>query len=317
LSVLFDVGLKGEIKDHYDVVTVGGGPAALGAAVYAKRAGLSVLVIEKTLEGGQLNLTTYIDNYLGFSSIEGQELARRMKEHAESLGTEFLNAQVTKIIVEDEKRIVRTEEGRLISAGVIMIATGADPRKLGVAGERELTAKGISYCATCDGYFFKDKDVAVVGGGDTAINDALYLAKIARSVTIIHRRDKLRAVKILQDKAFSNEKIKFEFNKVVEEFVGSKKLEEVILKDTKTGQLSRLKFDGVFIAIGLMPNSELVNGIVELDESGYIITDESMQTSVPRIYAIGDVRKKNTRQIITAVADGAIAAMHAVEHYFS
>lgn len=315
--MIFDTGQRSEIRDYYDVITVGGGPAALGAAVYATRAGLSVLVVEKTLEGGQLNLTTYIDNYLGFSSIEGQELARRMKEHAQSLGTHFLNEQVKRIIINGDERIVETEDGRMIKSRVLMIATGADPKKLNVPGERELTAKGISYCATCDGYFFKDKDVAVVGGGDTAINDALYLAKIARSVTVIHRRDKLRAVKILQDRAFSNQKIKFEFNKVVESFSGTKKLEEVILKDTKTGVLSNIKVDGVFIAIGLIPNSDFVKDVVNTDESGYIITDEFMQTNIPRVYAIGDVRKKSVRQIITAVSDGAIAATHAAENYFT
>lgn len=314
--MLFDLGLKNEFRDYYDVVTIGGGPAALGAAVYAARAGLSVLVVEKVLEGGQLNLTTYIDNYLGFPTIEGQELAKRMKEHAQSLGTNFLNAQVRKLITDDNERKIETEDGTIIKAGVVMIATGADPKKLGVPGERELTAKGISYCATCDGYFFKDKNVAVVGGGDTAVNDAIYLSKIAKSVTVIHRRDKLRAVKILQDRAFSNQKIKFEFNKVVERFVGKEKLEEIILKDTRTGESSKMKVEGVFIAIGLTPNSDFVKDIVKTDESGYIITNEFMQTNIPKVYAIGDVRKKSIRQIITAVSDGAIAAMHAAENYF-
>lgn len=314
--MLFDLGLKNEFRDYYDVVTIGGGPAALGAAVYAARAGLSVLVVEKVLEGGQLNLTTYIDNYLGFPTIEGQELAKRMKEHAQSLGTNFLNAQVRRLVIDDNERKIETEDGMIIKTGVVMIATGADPKKLGVPGERELTAKGISYCATCDGYFFKDKNVAVVGGGDTAINDAIYLAKIAKSVTVIHRRDKLRAVKILQDRAFSNQKIKFEFNKVVEHFIGKEKLEEVILKDTRTGELSKMKVEGVFIAIGLTPNSDFVKDIVKTDEAGYIITDEFMQTNIPKVYAIGDVRKKSIRQIITAVSDGAIAAMHAAENYF-
>jgi len=315
--MLFDLGRRDEIKDYYDVVTVGGGPAALGAAVYAKRAGLSVLVVEKTLEGGQLNLTTYIDNYLGFPSVEGQELARRMKEHAQLLGAEFLGTQVQELILNAEERTVKTEDGQSINAGVVMIATGAEPKKLQVPGEERFTAKGISYCATCDGYFFKDRDVAVIGGGDTAISDALYLTKIARSVTVVHRRDKLRAVKILQDKAFANQKIKFEFNKIVERFEGDNKLQEVILKDTVTGDLKRLKVDGVFIAIGLSPNSELVRGLVQTDENGYIVTDEWMQTSLPRVYAIGDVRKKSVRQIITAVSDGAIAAIHAAENYFS
>lgn len=315
--MLFDLGLKNELKDYYDVITIGGGPAALGASVYATRFGLSVLVVEKVLEGGQLNLTTIIDNYPGFSKIEGQELAKRMKEHAQSLGTKFLNAQVKRLIVDNNERGIETEDGMIIKAGVVMIATGADPKKLNVPGEKELTAKGVSYCATCDGYFYKDKDVAVVGGGDTAINDAIYLAKIAKSVTVIHRRDKLRAVKILQEKAFSNEKIKFEFNKVVERFLGTKKLEEVIIKDTKTGELTKIKVDGVFIAVGLIPNSDFVKDIVETDEYGYIITDESMQTKIPRVYAIGDVRKKNVRQIITAVSDGVIAAVHAAENYFA
>ncbi|WP_448523310.1 thioredoxin-disulfide reductase [Pseudothermotoga sp.] len=305
-----------EIPSHFDVIIVGGGPAALGAAVYARRAGLSALIVEKVLEGGQLNFTTYIDNYLGFPNIEGTELAKRMKEHAESLGTQLLNASVERIVVDGETRAVILEDGRTIEAKVLMIATGTDPKKLNVPGESELVGKGVSYCATCDGYFFKDKDVAVVGGGDTAINDALYLSKIARTVTVIHRRDKLRAVKILQDKALQRLNIKFLLDSVVEQFVGEKKLEKVIVRNVKTNQTSELHVEGVFIAIGSIPRSDLVKGIVELDENGYIITNEWMETNVPRLYAIGDVRKKNVRQIVTAVADGAIAAVHAAENYF-
>ena len=314
--MLFEFRDLEEIKDHYDVLIAGGGPAALGAAVYSRRAGLSVLIVEKVLEGGQLNFTTYIDNYLGFPNIEGTELAKRMKEHAESLGTHFLNASVEKIIVEGETRAVVLDDGRTIEAKVLMIATGTDPKKLNVPGESELIGKGVSYCATCDGYFFKEKDVVVVGGGDTAINDALYLSKIARSVTVIHRRDKLRAVKILQDKAFQRPNIKFLFDSVVERFVGEKKLEKVIVRNVKTNQTSELHVEGVFIAIGSIPRSDLVKDIVELDENGYIITNEWMETNVPRLYAIGDVRKKNVRQIVTAVADGAIASVHAAENYF-
>jgi len=314
--MLFEFRDLEEIKDHYDVLIAGGGPAALGAAVYSRRAGLSVLIVEKVLEGGQLNFTTYIDNYLGFPNIEGTELAKRMKEHAESLGTHFLNASVEKIIVEGETRAVVLDDGRTIEAKVLMIATGTDPKKLNVPGESELIGKGVSYCATCDGYFFKEKDVLVVGGGDTAINDALYLSKIARSVTVIHRRDKLRAVKILQDKAFQRPNIKFLFDSVVERFVGEKKLEKVIVRNVKTNQTSELHVEGVFIAIGSIPRSDLVKDIVELDENGYIITNEWMETNVPRLYAIGDVRKKNVRQIVTAVADGAIASVHAAENYF-
>ncbi|AJC74587.1 thioredoxin reductase [Pseudothermotoga hypogea DSM 11164 = NBRC 106472] len=314
--MLFEFKDLEEIKDQYDVLIVGGGPAALGAAVYSRRAGLSVLIVEKVLEGGQLNFTTYIDNYLGFPNIEGTELAKRMKEHAESLGTHFLNASVEKIIVEGETRAVVLDDGRTIEAKVLMIATGTDPKKLNVPGESELIGKGVSYCATCDGYFFKEKDVVVVGGGDTAINDALYLSKIARSVTVIHRRDKLRAVKILQDKAFQRPNIKFLFDSVVERFVGEKKLEKVIVRNVKTNQTSEIHVEGVFIAIGSIPRSDLVKDIVELDENGYIITNEWMETNVARLYAIGDVRKKNVRQIVTAVADGAIASVHAAENYF-
>jgi thioredoxin reductase (NADPH) len=314
--MLFEFKSFEETKDHYDVLIAGGGPAALGAAVYARRSGLSVLIVEKVLEGGQLNLTTYIDNYLGFTNIEGAELAKRMKEHAESLGTQFLNASVERIVVDGETRAMILDDGRMIEAKVLMIATGTDPKKLNVPGESQLIGKGVSYCATCDGYFFKDKDVAVVGGGDTAINDALYLSKIARSVTVIHRRDKLRAVKILQDKVFQRPNIKFLLESVVEQFVGEKKLERVIVRNVKTNQTSELHVEGVFIAIGSVPRSDLVKGIVELDENGYIITNEWMETNVPRLYAIGDVRKKNVRQIVTAVADGAIAAVHAAENYF-
>lgn len=314
--MLFEFKDLEEIKDQYDVLIVGGGPAALGAAVYSRRAGLSVLIVEKVLEGGQLNFTTYIDNYLGFPNIEGAELARRMKEHAESLGTQFLNASVEKVVVDGDTRALVLDDGRTIEAKVLMIATGTDPKKLNVPGESELIGKGVSYCATCDGYFFKEKDVVVVGGGDTAINDALYLSKIARSVTVIHRRDKLRAVKILQDKAFQRPNIKFLFDSVVERFVGEKKLEKVIVRNVKTNQTSEIHVEGVFIAIGSIPRSDLVRGIVELDENGYIITNEWMETNVARLYAIGDVRKKNVRQIVTAVADGAIASVHAAENYF-
>lgn len=314
--MFFEIKDFAETKDRYDVVIVGGGPAALGAAVYACRSGLSVLIVEKVLEGGQLNFTTYIDNYLGFPNIEGSELAKRMKEHAQSLGTEFLNATVERVVVDGETRAVVLDDGRTIEARVLMIATGTEPKKLNVPGEAELIGKGVSYCATCDGYFFKDKDVAVVGGGDTAINDAIYLSRIARTVTVIHRRDKLRAVKILQDKAFARPNIRFLFDSVVDRFVGEKKLEGVVVKNVKTNELSELRVDGVFIAIGLVPKSDLVKGIVELDENGYILTNEWMETNVPRLYAIGDVRKKNVRQIITAVSDGAIAAVHAAETYF-
>lgn len=314
--MLFNLGSAGMLGDYYDVITIGGGPAALGAAVYARRAGLSVLVIEKVIEGGQLNLTTTIDNYLGFPNIEGKDLALKMKEHAELLGTEFLNETVTEVILDGERKAVRTESNRVINCRVLMIATGAEPKKLSVEGEKDFVGKGISYCATCDGYFFKDKNIAVVGGGDTAINDALYLSKIANSILIIHRRDKLRAVKILQDRAFANPKIKFLWNSVVEKFEGDKKLRFVVVRNLKTGDTTKLEIDGVFIAIGLSPNSDLVKNIVETDEQGYIITNEWMETSVSGIYAIGDVRKKNARQIITAVADGAVAAIHAAENYF-
>ncbi|HBT40304.1 MAG: Thioredoxin reductase [Thermotoga sp. 50_1627] len=314
--MLFELKGLEDIKEHYDVLIAGGGPAALGAAVYARRAGLSVLIVEKVLEGGQLNFTTYIDNYLGFPNIEGAELAKRMKEHAESLGTQFLNGSVEKVILDDETRAVVLDDGRTIQAKVLMIATGTDPKRLNVPGESELIGKGISYCATCDGYFFKEKDVVVVGGGDTAINDALYLSKIARSVTVIHRRDKLRAVKILQEKAFQRPNIKFLFDSVVERFVGENKLERVVVKNVKTNETSELHVEGVFVAIGSVPRSDLVKGFVELDENGYIITNEWMETNVPRLYAIGDVRKKNVRQIVTAVADGAIAAVHAAQNYF-
>ncbi|AEH51271.1 thioredoxin-disulfide reductase [Pseudothermotoga thermarum] len=314
--MFFDFQFAKQIKDYYDVVIVGGGPAALGAAVYARRAGLSVLVVEKVLEGGQLNFTTTIDNYLGFPNIEGKELASKMKEHAEYLGTEFLNETVEEVILNGDLKAIRTDSERIVSGKVLMIATGAEPKKLSVEGEKELAGKGVSYCATCDGYFFKDKKVAVVGGGDTAISDALYLARIAESVTVIHRRDKLRAVKSLQEKAFATPKIKFMWDTVVEKFEGDQYLRAVVVKNVKTGETSKLEVDGVFIAIGLTPNSGLVKDIVQLDEQGYIITNEWMETSVKGIYAIGDVRKKNVRQIITAVADGAIAAIHAAENYF-
>jgi len=316
--MLFDLGSISErVAERYDVITVGGGPSALAAAIYAKRMGLSILVIEKAIEGGQLNLTTTIDNYPGFSNIRGEELAAKMKDHARQLGAEFLNGVVTKIEKHDDYHTIMLQDGKAILANVILLAMGANPKKLNVPGEKEFTARGISYCATCDGYFFKDKHVMVIGGGDTAMNEALHLSKIAKSVTVVHRRDKLRAVKALQDKVFSNDAISFEWNGIVDRFEGSSQLEFVVLKNVKTGEKKRVKTDGVFVAIGLSPNSDIVRNIVKTDENGYILTDENTETSVPRIYAVGDVRKKSLRQIVTAVADGALAIANAFEKYFA
>jgi len=313
---MFFVGGESKVKDYYDVVVIGGGPAGLSAALYATRAGLSCLVIESNITGGQMNETDIIENYPGIEEIQGAVLGERMKRHAEKFGAEFHTATVTEVDFSGQVKKIHLDDGRTVSSEVVIIATGASHRKLNVPGEREFAAKGVSYCATCDGHFFKGKKVALVGGGDTAITEALYLSNLASEVVVIHRRDKLRATKILQERAFKKENIKFVWNTIVKEIRGKDKVEELLLENKRTGEVFTLKVDGVFIAIGIVPNTDLFKGKVNLDSQGYIITDENMETNIRGVYAAGDVRAKRLRQVITAVSDGAIAASHAAETYF-
>lgn len=298
----------------YDVIIIGGGPAGLAAGLYAGRAKLKTLLLEQMLAGGQAATTDLIENYPGApEGITGPQLTERMEEQAKKFGVEFLMAQVTGVDLKGREKVVITSEGSYKGKTVI-IATGATHRKLGCPGEEEFTGRGVSYCATCDGAFYEDLPVAVVGGGDSAITEALFLTKFASRVYVIHRRDALRATKVVQDKAFAEPKIEFIWNSVVEEIKGGEMVEEVRLKNVKTGALQDLPVKGVFIYVGLVPNTEFLKGQVKLDERGYIPVSANMETDVPGVFAAGDVTVKLLRQVVTAVGDGATAAV-AAEKY--
>lgn len=299
--------------DWYEVVIIGGGPAGLTAGLYAARAGLRALLLEKGLFGGQLVNARLVENYPGFpEGISGAELGELMHQQAAKFGLETWNTEVTRVS-NGPPYWLSTTEGE-IGANSLIIATGSEYRKLGVPGEEKLAGRGVSYCATCDGFFFRDQEVAVVGGGDTAITDALELAQHCRKVYVIHRRDQLRAAKALQEKAFAQPKLKFVWNTVVEAIEGEERLRRVQLRNVKTGERQSLPVSGVFVAVGLKPRSELFAGLVKLDEAGFIVTDELMRTSAPGMFAGGDVRHLSARQAITAAGDGAIAAKSAFEY---
>ncbi|MGT2756240.1 thioredoxin-disulfide reductase [Streptococcus ovuberis] len=298
----------------YDTLIIGSGPAGMTAALYAARANLKVGLLERGVPGGQMNNTADIENYPGFDLISGPELSMKMYEPLEKFGVDNLYGFVQKI--EDNGRVKRviTEE-ETFEAKTIILATGANHRHLGVPGEAEYNSRGVSYCAVCDGAFFRDQDLVVVGGGDSAVEEAIYLTQFAKSVTIVHRRDELRAQRIIQDRAFANSKISFAWNKTVEEIKGGdRQVESVVLKDTQTGELSELACGGVFIYVGLDPVSEMVADLGVTDEAGWVLTDDQMATSRPGLFAIGDVRQKHLRQITTAVGDGAIAGQQAYQY---
>lgn len=298
---------KEEEKRKFDAIILGGGPAGLTAGIYAKRFGLSTLLIEKVGIGGQVSLTDIIENYPGFpQGISGEELTKRFEEQAKRFGLEILFDEIKEVRFDHPIKLI-SEDNEFEAEGLI-IATGADPRKLGVPGEKEFTGKGVSYCAVCDAFLFKDKTVLVVGGGDSAITEALYLTKFAKKVYVIHRRDKLRAAKYLQDRAFENEKIEFIWSSIVKEIKGDTKVRGVTIYDKVKDNVWDLEINGVFVYIGLTPNSDLFREKVEMDERGFIITDQEMRTNAKFVYAAGDVRKKSLRQVITASADGAIAS---------
>jgi len=298
---------------EYDVIIIGGGPAGLTAGLYAARAGLKSLLVEQGVFGGQIVNARLVENYPGFpEGISGAELGEFMRRQATKFGLETLNTGVSGVKRGNTYEI-STSEGE-IQAKSIIIAVGAEYRKLGAPGEERLSGRGVSYCATCDGFFFRGREVAVIGGGDTAITDALELAQHCRKVYIIHRRDQLRATKAMQEKAFSQPKIELVWNTVVQEIVGGKMLSSLRLKNAKTGQSSDLEVDGVFVAVGLKPNSQAFSKLVTLDEAGFIITDELMRTSAPGIFAAGDIRHNSFRQVITAAGDGAGAAMSAFKY---
>lgn len=300
----------------FDVIIIGAGPAGLSAALYAGRAKLDALVIEKGIEGGQITLTADIENYPGSMETEsGASLMGRFKEQAVKFGAKFVSDAVIDVDFDGEPKTVKCRSNTYYAKTVI-IATGASPSKIGCPGEAEFTGRGVSYCATCDAAFFEGMEIFVVGGGDAAVEEALYLARFGRKVHVIHRRDQLRAAKSIQEKAFANEKIDFLWNSTVESITGKDAVECITIKDTKTGELREIRtgeFFGVFVFIGYTPQTELFKDKVIM-EKGYILTDESMRTSTPGIFAAGDCRIKTLRQVVTAAADGAIAATEAAKY---
>ncbi len=294
----------------YDVIIIGSGPAGLSAAIYAQRAMLSTLVIEKEyISGGQINDTYEIDNYPGIKGVAGLDLAERMREHADAMGAQFVTENVTSVEDGDLKKII-TDSGSY-EARTVIIATGATHSKLGVPGEEELGGIGVSYCATCDGAFFKNKTVAVVGGGDVALEDAIYLARTSAKVYVIHRRDEFRGARILAERLLALPNVEVLWNTQVRNIKGTGKVEELTIYNNKEDKESPLAVDGCFIAVGIKPNSEVFKSLVDTDEAGYIVADETCSTSVKGIFAAGDVRLKQLRQIVTAVADGANAVTSA------
>ncbi len=299
---------------EYEVVIIGGGPAGLTAGLYASRYGLKTILLERGLFGGQIVNAREVHNYPGFpNGVSGMDLGQLMYDQAAKFGLQAETAEVTGIKSGGTGFEITLDEETIATRAVI-IATGSNYRKMGVEGEAKLTGRGVSYCATCDGFLFKNKDVAVVGGGDTAVTDALELSQHCKTVYVIHRRDQLRASEIVQKAAFSAGNIKFVWNSVVDSLEGQEKLENVIIKDVKTGGASRLGVEGVFVAIGLIPNSDLFKGFLELDEAGNIVSGEMMYTSVPGIFTAGDIRRNSARQVVTAVGDGATAAKSAFSY---
>ncbi len=304
--------------DKKQLVIIGGGPAGLAAAIYAGRSELDGLLLEKLSPGGQVLITDRVDNYPGFpGGITGFDLVDKMAAHARKFGIEEKNGEVTRITRQDDSSFVISLAGdEDILTQTMILATGATHRALGVKGEEELTGRGVSYCATCDGPFFRDQVVAVVGGGDSAVQEAIFLTKFAKRVYVIHRRDELRATKVLQKKAMANPSIEFVWDSIVQEIIGSENVEAVKILNKKTGKESSLEVQGVFIFVGIQPNTGFLKGLVDMDERGFIRTDEWMRTSERGIYAAGDCRLKPLLQIVTAVSDGATAAF-AVEHDLS
>lgn len=302
-------------ETEYDVVIVGGGPAGMTAGLYASRARLKTLMLEKMIMGGQMMTTTLVENWPGYpGGIEGPELMMRFQEHCVEFGLETAYGEVEKIIDHGDYKTLLVD-GKEMTCKAVIIATGVVARKLGVEGEAALVGKGVSYCATCDGAFFRDVPIAVIGGGDTAVEEALYLTRFASKVTLVHRRDKLRATKILQDRALANEKIEIAWNSVVDSLESDKSgLSGVVLRDMKTGATRRIELQGMFVAVGVTPTTQFVSSLVGLNEDGYIISGENTCTSVPGIYAAGDCRTTVLKQVSTAVGDGAVAAVMAEKY---
>jgi thioredoxin reductase (NADPH) len=297
-----------------DLIIIGAGPGGLTAGLYAARARLKTLMLEKLSPGGQVLLTDWVENYPGFpEGISGFELVDRMRQQAERFGLVIENQEVSRLELSPDKKVVVTDKQSLETKALIL-TSGATPRKLGIEGEERLTGKGVSYCATCDGPFYRDQEVALIGGGDTAVEEALFLTRFVTRVHLIHRRDELRATKLLRERVMAQEKINIIWDTVATRVLGDTEVKGVELKNVKTGDTSQLSVQGVFVFVGYIPNNELVKGQLDLDTLGFVVTDNDMQTSVPGVFAAGDIRSKILRQVATAVGDGA-TAVFAVERY--
>ncbi|MGD9580590.1 MAG: thioredoxin-disulfide reductase [Vampirovibrionia bacterium] len=298
-----------------DLVILGGGPAGITAAIYATRGLLDCVILEAATIGGQLNLTEHIENYPGYAKISGYELIEKFQEQLNNLNVNIKQFQeIEHINFTDKIKTITTKEGSY-KTKTILIATGANPRKLEIKGEREYTGRGVSYCAVCDGAFFKEKVITVIGGGNSAVEEAIYLTRFGSKVYIVHRRDKLRANKAYQEKAFNNPKIEFVWNAVPVEIEGNEKgVTNLVIKNVQNNEIKNLSTDGVFPFVGTIPNTLLAEGQIELDENGYIPTDENMRTNVDGVYAAGDVRKTTLRQLVVSASDGAIAATDAIKY---
>jgi thioredoxin reductase (NADPH) len=298
----------------YDLVIIGGGPAGLSAGLYASRAKLKNIVLEKGDAGGQLATTNDIDNYPGSAeNTNGPALSQRMKDQCVEFGSEFAKEDLLSIEKKDKLFYLKTDKNEYEAKSVV-IATGSNPKEIGCKGEKEFRGMGVSYCATCDGFFFKDLTVAVIGGGDSALEEGMFLTKLAKKVYVVHRRDEFRAAKSIQEKAFANSKMEFIYDSVVEEIKGDGVVNGITLKNVKTGELTNLSVDGVFVFVGYKPDSTLFEDMVETDETGFIIGDEEMKTKMEGLFVAGDVRQKMLKQVITAAADGAIAAVSAEKY---
>lgn len=303
-------------KHVYDMIVVGGGPGGYTAALYAARSGLNTLVLEKLSAGGQMALTEAIDNYPGFEEgIDGFTLAEKMQRQAERFGAKSEYAEVERVDLAASPKVLETSAG-VFYGRTVVLATGAGPRELGLANEAALTGRGVAYCAACDGMRYRGRTVVVVGGGNSAAGDALALSRVAKKVILVHRRDSLRATKVYHEPLMRAENIEFRWNSAVTELLGGDRLTGVRLRDLRTGEETQLDCDGVFISVGRKPATELVQGQLELDRGGYIVADETTKTSLPGVYAVGDVRTKPLRQVVTAVADGAMA-VHMAEEYLA
>jgi thioredoxin reductase (NADPH) len=310
--------MKQDKKMMYDVLVVGGGPAGMTAAIYSKRAGKSVLIIERMMPGGQIALTSSVENYPGIKQIDGFTLASMMSEHVTSLGVEFVYSDVLEFDIVGEIKRVRTHEGTF-EGRTIILCLGASAKQLNLENEKSFLGRGVSYCATCDGNFFKGKNVAVVGGGNTSLEDTLYLSGLAKEVYLINRRENFKGEQILIDRLNEADRdpknpIEVISNSHVIEIKGTDKLTGITIENCITKEKRDLEVDGLFIAIGRKPDTELLDGVIELDKSGYIITNEKMETNVPGVYAAGDIRKKQLRQIVTACSDGSIASINTNEY---